>query len=117
LYAKVDTDDFCQNRPRDRKAQRGHKPAERTLADARRAPHRSEHTSKALEELVKVIASERMVLTELRKYRLALRDALRSAWKQKRPHRSMGLAPTIQRQLTWTSLPETSAILTDLDWR
>jgi hypothetical protein len=33
---------------------------------------------------VKVIASERMVLTELRKYRLALRDALRSALEAKK---------------------------------
>ncbi len=46
--------------------------AERTVADARRASYRSEYTAKALEELVKVVAAERGLLTELRKYRASL---------------------------------------------
>lgn len=53
--------------------------AERTIADARCAPYRSEHTEKALQELVKVVATDRAILTELGKYRLALRDAFCSA--------------------------------------
>ncbi|MEQ1783181.1 MAG: hypothetical protein ABMA14_17630 [Hyphomonadaceae bacterium] len=46
--------------------------AERTIADTQRAPYVSEPTTKALAELVKVVAAERVVLAELRKYRSAL---------------------------------------------
>jgi hypothetical protein len=46
--------------------------AERTVADARRAPNMSEYTAKALEELVTVVATERVFLAELRKYRASL---------------------------------------------
>jgi len=46
--------------------------AERTVADARRAPYMSDYTAKALDELVKVVAAERVFLTELRKYRASL---------------------------------------------
>lgn len=46
--------------------------AERTIADTHRASYVSEPTTKALAELVKVVAAERLVLTELRKYRSAL---------------------------------------------
>lgn len=46
--------------------------AERTIADTHRAPYVSEPTTKALAELVKVVAAERVVLAELRKYRSAL---------------------------------------------
>ncbi len=46
--------------------------AERTIADAHCAPYMSEPTTQALKELVKVVAAERVVLSELRKYRSAL---------------------------------------------
>lgn len=46
--------------------------AERTVADARRASYMSEPTAQALKELVKVVAEDRAILTELRKYRSAL---------------------------------------------